>query len=107
MNLVVKLPGKPAHVVTARRANHTLEDLIGGTPASCLRYGKLRGWCDDDGYSKGLPLNFARPTDGHEIVGPVVITSEDYFKDGPDWAGLSADEVREALDLLGALGVEQ
>lgn len=107
--LVVKMPGhKPAIVYGSTRT--ALDSLIHGTPVVCFRgrfpFGELVAWCDDDGISKGLAVNFARPTDGAEIRGPVVVTSMQMTKDGPDWAGLSTEQVAWALDVLGALGIE-
>lgn len=109
VSVVVKHPGEPARVQSIPRRSTQLSKVIHGSPAQCLRFIDeprkidLTGWCDDDGIEKELPINFARPTDGAEIRGPVVITSRDFFEDGPDWAGLSADEIREALELLGAI----
>ena len=74
MKIVIKHPGKPAEVVSIRRMSE-IHKLIGGTAAKCFgattEHGDLHGYCDDDGYKKELPPNFARPTDGHEILGPV------------------------------------
>lgn len=113
MIVVIKKPGEPAGCfkVDGRRRSHVLEDLIGGTPTQCFRLHSkpgvlLLGWCDDDNYSKGLQLNFARPTDGHEILGTVVITSLGDTKNGPDWVGLNDAEQREAIDLMAALSAE-
>ncbi len=113
MIVAVKKPGEPAQLVKVdgRRRSVVLDELIGGTPVQCFRVRNnpgtnLVGWCDDDGYSKGLPVNFARPTDGHDIIGTIVVTSFGYTKDGPDWVGLSEHEQREAIDLLAALSTE-
>ena len=113
MIVAIKKPGEPAQLFNiGRKRRDSLESLIGGTPTQCIRFRddnrgvNLLGWCDDDGYEKLLPVNFARPTDGHEIVGPVVITSFGYTNEGPDWTGLSKVEQLEALDLLASLTVE-
>jgi len=107
--VVIKRPGCKAEAVSIRRMTE-VETMIDGTPIKCLRletkHGTLDGYCDDDGYKKGLPPNFGRPTDGHMIVGPIVICTWAYTKDGPDWVGLSPELVAEAIEMFATLGLE-
>lgn len=109
--LVVKFPGKPPEVVAANEKTDpnrfALSNLVGGTLSTCFKYNNLIGWCDDDGISKGLQINFARPTDGWPIRGTVVITTMCETLDGPDWDYLSDEQASDAMDLLSALCVEQ
>lgn len=110
MRVVVKRPGAPAYIDSVGSVRRCLAELL-GTSAQCFKTGPLRpgtlvAWCDDDGWSKNLPINLARPTDGAEIRGPIVITGIRHTKDGPDAASLTEAEAREALELLAAIGVE-
>lgn len=109
--LVLKEPGKPAVAVHVTRHDYTLSNLIGGTPTRCFTYYnkgiELSGWCDDDGISKDLPINFARPTDGWPIRGNVVVTTIGMIDGEPDWEVLDEKQVAEAMDVLRAMSIEQ
>lgn len=109
MKVVLKKPGAAAELVSIRRMPD-ITKLIGGTPEACIKagteHGDLHFYCDEEFVAKNLAQNFARPTDGWIICGPVVVATWEYTKDGPDWAPLSPELAAEALALLAALGVE-
>ena len=82
-----------------------LNGIIGGWPECALRSKNLKFigsgiedtfadndtvdmWCDSEGYMKSLPFTFSRFTDGHPLLGPVVICIRREYvgKDGePDF----------------------
>ncbi len=107
MKVVIKHPGKPAEVTDIDYCGgNGLSYLLGGTPTSCLKYKHLTAWCDDDSISKELSENFARPTDGWVLRGPVVFTDIGYTEEGPDWCGLMSEDVVDVLELFAAIGKE-
>ena len=78
-----------------------LNGIIGGWPECALRSKNLKFirpgikdtflddetvdiWCDSEGYMKNLSFTFKRFTDGHSLVGPIVICARREYleKDG-------------------------
>jgi hypothetical protein len=71
-----KLPGKPATVTTLDVSSiEPLQALLGGKGVTFDGFrwtNDVYAYCDDEGLSRNLPLNFMRGDD--PIVGPVVFT---------------------------------
>lgn len=101
MIVVIKRPGE--HAVRAE-IGERLEDVqavIGGYIETCIRDGSDRpsvlcsaAWCDEEGLLKPDPKpNIVRPTDGHVIVGTIVVTGMRMTGDGAEWCSLADGDV--------------
>ncbi len=102
-----------------------MQELVGGYICVALRVPKEHSalgfdkkfdsntvmFCDEDGYHKGLYPTIRRVTDGHMLVGNVVVTGYKpiWHEDGPDeqWTTLQDDQEKAIVSWLKGLGFAQ
>jgi len=110
MIVVIKRPGQLAERAEIGESLETMQAVIGGYVEVALndREGPsdtvwCAMWCDEEGLLKPDKLPCVRrPTDGHVIVGTVVVTGMRMTTDGAAWCSIPEDAIgrwRLSLDV--------
>lgn len=110
IRVVVKEPGFRPVIKQIQPGLESLKKIVGGYIKTAFRapgfFGddSLIAYCNEDGQRLQLPLNFHRMTDGHVIVGAVVLMRVDSAGDDVSMTKAAAEKALAVIDAMSLPG---